>query len=239
MRAKHDVAERTELGRVSFLSIRPIALNARPSSEPYPLFVDVTIVKFRIIFSKIGRTSRSPHRRPIVSRTEQSFLLAVAKFASVTLCFHDTCNLMEQHMAKRLSEQLADLSVRAKSAEEALDAAEKEAHDKIAARKEQAHAAATKAIEKVNQEVKSANDTATRNWAAVKAKIADDMNHLKADIAEKKHEHDVKRAESRADRLEWEAGFAIDYAIASVEQAKLAVLDAVDGRLAAEEAKQA
>ena len=117
--------------------------------------------------------------------------------------------------------------------------AEKEAHDKIAARKEQAHAAATKAVEKVNQEVKSANDTATRNWAAVKAKIADDMNHLKADIAEKKHERDAKRAANRADRLEWEAGFAIDYAIASVEQAKLAVLDAVDGRLAAEEAKQA
>ena len=73
----------------------------------------------------------------------------------------------------------------------------------------------------------------------MKAKIADDMNHLKANIAHDKHEHDVKRAESRADRLEWEAGFAIDYAIASVEQAKLAVLDAVDGRLAAEEAKQA
>ena len=142
-------------------------------------------------------------------------------------------------MAKRLSEQLSDLSVRAKSAEQALDGAEKEAHDKIAARKEQAHAAATKAVEKVNQEVKSANDTATRNWAAMKAKIADDMNHLKADIAQKKHEHDVKRAGSRADRLEWEAGFAIDYAIASVEQAKFAVLDAVDGRLAAEEAKQA
>ena len=49
----------------------------------------------------------------------------------------------------------------------------------------------------------------------------------------------MKRAESRADRLEWEASFAIDYAIASVEQAKLAVLDAVDGRLAAAEAKQA
>ena len=38
-------------------------------------------------------------------------------------------------MTKRLSEQLADLSVRAKSAEQALDAAEKEAHDKIVARK--------------------------------------------------------------------------------------------------------
>jgi hypothetical protein len=78
-------------------------------------------------------------------------------------------------MAKRLSDQLADLSVRAKGAEQALDAAEKEAHDKIVARKQQAHAAATKAVEKVNQEVKSANDTANRNWSAVKAKIADDF----------------------------------------------------------------
>ena len=34
-------------------------------------------------------------------------------------------------MTKRLSDQLADLSVRAKGAEQALDAAEKEAHDKI------------------------------------------------------------------------------------------------------------
>ena len=140
-------------------------------------------------------------------------------------------------MTKRLSDQLADLSVRAKGAEQALDAAEKEAHDKIVARKEQAHAAATKAVEKVNQEVKSASDTA--NWSAVKAKIADDMNHLKVNVAHAKHEHDVKRAENRADRLEWEAEFAIDYAIAAAEQAKLAVLDAVDGRLAAEEAKQA
>jgi hypothetical protein len=142
-------------------------------------------------------------------------------------------------MEKRLSEQLADLSVRAKSAEQALDGAEKEARDKIAARKQQAHAAATQAVEKVNQEVKSANDAATRSLSAVKAKIADDMNRLKADIADKRHERDAKRAESRAEQLEWEAGFAIDYAIASVEQARLAVLDAVDSRMAADEARQA
>jgi hypothetical protein len=39
--------------------------------------------------------------------------------------------------------------------------------------------------------------------------------------------------------LEREATFAIDYAIASVEQAKLAVLDAVIGRVDAEKAKSA
>jgi hypothetical protein len=161
-------------------------------------------------------------------------------FANVTFSFRNMqSQRKEQHMAKRLSEQLADLSVRAKSAEQALDSAEKEAHDKIVARQQKARADATKAVEKVNQDVKSASDTATRNWAAVKAKIADDMNHLKADIAHHKHDRDVKRAQSRADRLEWEAGFAVDYAIASVEQARVAVLDAVDGRLAAEEAKQA
>ena len=140
---------------------------------------------------------------------------------------------------EKLSQQLADLSVRAKSAEDSIDAAEKEAPDKIVARKEQPHTAATKAVEKVNQEIKSANDTAARNWSTVKAKIAADMNTLKANVAHVKHDRDAKRAENRADRLEWEAGFAIDYAIASVEQAKLAVLDAIDGRLAAAEAKQA
>jgi len=133
-------------------------------------------------------------------------------------------------MAKRLSQQLADLSVRAKNAEDAVAAAEKEAHGKIEARKEQARAAATKATEKVNQEIKSIGDTAVRNWTAVRAKVAADMDSLKAGVARAKHDLDVRQAESHAERLEWEAGVAIDYAIASVEQAKLAVLDAVSSR---------
>ena len=41
-------------------------------------------------------------------------------------------------MPKPLSEQLADLSVHAKHAEDALAGAKKEAHDKVLARKEQA-----------------------------------------------------------------------------------------------------
>jgi hypothetical protein len=141
-------------------------------------------------------------------------------------------------MTKPLSQQLADLSGRAKHAEDAFGAAQKEAHDKIETRKQQARAAATTAVEKVNQEVKSAGDNAARDWSTVKAKIAADMNALKANVAEAKHKHDVKHAESHADRLEWEAGFAIDYAIASIEQASLAVLNAIDGRAQAEQAKQ-
>jgi hypothetical protein len=57
---------------------------------------------------------------------------------------------MEDHMVKRLSEQLADLSVCANSAEDTAAAAE--ALDKIAARKE-ARSAARMAVEKVNQQL--------------------------------------------------------------------------------------
>jgi hypothetical protein len=146
---------------------------------------------------------------------------------------------MEAKMTKPLSEQLADLSVRAKNVEDTVAAAQKEAHDKIAARKEQARNAAKVAIEKVNQEANSAHDSAAKNWNAVKAKIAADMSALKAKAANVKHKIDLKTAEDDADEMEWEAGFAIDYAIASVEQAKLAVLDALDSRVQAEQAKRA
>lgn len=140
-------------------------------------------------------------------------------------------------MAKKLSEHLDELSVRAKKAEDAVAAAQKEAHDKVEARQQQARAAATAAVEKVNQNIKSVGDTATRNWSAVKTKIAADMNALKARVTQAKHDLDVRHAENDAERLEWEADFAIDYAIASVEQAGLAAIDAIVGRLEAEEAK--
>jgi hypothetical protein len=144
---------------------------------------------------------------------------------------------MEQNMAKLLSQQLADLSGRAKNAEDAIAAASKEAHEKLEARKQEARAAAATATEKVKQEIESARDTAARNWTTVRAKIAADIDSLKASVAQTKHEVDVRHAENRADRLEWEARVAVDYAIASVEQAKLAVLDAVSSRAEAEQAK--
>src|SRR6202021_2290378 len=109
-------------------------------------------------------------------------------------------------MAKRLSEQLAELSVQAKSAEDAVTAAEKEAHDKVVARMEQARAAASAAGGKGNEEKKSANDTAARNWSAVKAKVAADLNGLKASVAQAKHDLGVEGAEDNAENWGGEGG---------------------------------
>jgi len=141
-------------------------------------------------------------------------------------------------MAKAPSEQLAELSVRVKNTETAVAAAQKEAHDKIETRKQQARAAATTAVERVNREVQSVRNSKARDWSTVKAKIAADMTSLKAKAASVKRNLDVKAAENYADEMEWEAGFAVDYAIASVEQANLALLDAIDSRAEAELAKQ-
>jgi hypothetical protein len=141
-------------------------------------------------------------------------------------------------MVERLSEKLADLSARAKDVKDAAAAAQKESHDKLMARKEQARAAATTAIEKVNQEIKSASDGAARDWSAVKAKIAADMSILKAKVGQAKHDIRAERAEDYAEDMEWDAGFAVDFAIATVERARYAVLDAIIARAEADKARR-
>jgi hypothetical protein len=105
-------------------------------------------------------------------------------------------------MAKLLSQQLADLSVRAKNAEDAVAAAGKEAHEKIETHKEQARAAAAKATEKVKQDIRSIGDTAARNWTAVRTKVAADIDSLKAGAARAKHDLDARQAEHHAERLQ-------------------------------------
>ena len=138
---------------------------------------------------------------------------------------------------KPLSEQLANLSVRVKNTEDAATAAQKEAHDKVVARVTQAQATAEEAVQKVNQNIKSANDTASAKWNGMKAKIAADMDDLKSKVAQRKHDLSIKRAANYSQLLDEDASFAIDYAIASIEQAKVAVLDAIAGRIEVEKAK--
>jgi hypothetical protein len=141
-------------------------------------------------------------------------------------------------MPTKLSEQLADLSVRAKKAEDSVTAAQVEARDKLETRKQQARATATTAMEKINKEIKSVDDTVSGKWNAARAKINADLNTLKTEVTQVKHDRDVKRAERQADELEWEARFAIDYAVASIEQAALASLAAIQGRMDANQITQ-
>jgi uncharacterized protein (UPF0218 family) len=141
-------------------------------------------------------------------------------------------------MIKPISQQLSDLSVHAKNAEDVIATAQKEAHDKISARREQSRAAVTAAIGKVDEDIKSIGDVVAGKWSAAKAKIAADLEAIDKNISQRQHDRDVRYTEKHAERLEQEATYAVDYAIASIEQAKLAMLDALIGRIEVEEARR-
>ena len=117
-------------------------------------------------------------------------------------------------MVKPLAAQLAD-SVRAKNAEDAAAAAQKQAHDKAIALRRECY-----------QPVERAE-----------TKVAADMDAWNAKVAQLKHEISAKQAEKHAEWLEWEASFAIDYAKAAIEEAKSAVLDAIVARIEAEKSQ--
>ncbi|MGJ0394486.1 MAG: hypothetical protein ACR650_17380 [Methylocystis sp.] len=140
-------------------------------------------------------------------------------------------------MVKPLSTQLAELADRAKDAEKAAAEAQKKAHGQIIALRDQARGAVQAAFEKVDTDIKSAGEDLGSAWSALKAKVAADKDAWNATVARFQHEVSAEHADARADMLEEEAAFAIDYAVAATEQAKMAVLDAISARTKAEEAK--
>ena len=140
---------------------------------------------------------------------------------------------------KRLSEQLSDLSVRAKNLETAVAAAQKEGHDKVVARTAEARASATASVDKVKQSIKAARDAGSTKWGAMEAKLGADVDALKARVSEKKRAIDASIAESDAEDAEDAASFAIDYAIAAIEQARLAAFEAIAARVDAAAANAA
>ena len=141
-------------------------------------------------------------------------------------------------MVKPLSEQLAELSVQAKKAEDDFAATKKETHEKMVLQREQLHAAATQSVEKLKKDMKSAASAASSGFSAFQAKVSADGETLKANVKRWKKDLDAKRAENWADELEWEASMSIDYAIFAVEQAKLAAIDVAIARQEAIDARK-
>jgi hypothetical protein len=132
----------------------------------------------------------------------------------------------EPTMTKPLDQQLADLSVRAKKAEDAINSARKETRDRVVARREEFRAAAADAADRVDKDLRSAGASMEGDWTALRGKVAADIDRLKSKVADRQVELNASRLADRASRKESEACVAIDFAVASIENAKLAVLDA-------------
>ncbi len=131
---------------------------------------------------------------------------------------------------KPLSEQLADLSARAKKAEEDAAAARREAREKIQERVEQIEGDVQKRTAPLNAAATQAKDTLEGQWADLQETTRRQRAKLKADIDAKKAELDAKRAERKAEDAEDNATLAISFAYDAVEYAEAAVLEAVIAR---------
>ena len=141
-------------------------------------------------------------------------------------------------MTKPLEELLSDLSLRARKAEEAITTVRHETNDQATLRREQFRAAAAAAADRVERDLRTLGLKIEGDWTAVRSKVAADLARLKSKVSERQAELNAIRLTDRAMRRESEACVAIDFAAASIESAKLAVLDAVIADREASAARQ-
>jgi hypothetical protein len=141
-----------------------------------------------------------------------------------------TKSMKRRFNVKPLSQQLADLSARAKKAEDDEAAARKEERAKIQARVDKLQADTKARAAKVDAAIVAAKDTAMGRWMALQKQVMMENDRIKADIDAKKAERDTTRAVHKADRAEDNAAEAISFAYVAIDYAESAVLDAVMAR---------
>ncbi len=133
-------------------------------------------------------------------------------------------------MAKELSEQLADLSTQAKKVEDAFAAIAEETDAKAAERRDKTRAAATAAVNDLQQDIASVEDSVAGHWRALQDRVSSEISGIQTGIAERQHARDVDHAEQQARIAEERAARSVAFAAAAVETAGLAVLDSAVAR---------
>ena len=133
------------------------------------------------------------------------------------------------------SGQLDDLQQRAAKAKQAAQAAASESRDQVRQRIDQAKVDADLAAKDARQQVGEAATRARSKWAQMKADAAARMDDFDAKMDRRADQIDANIATDQADGAEADAADAIDFAAWTVDNARLAVLDAIDARVYADE----
>ena len=133
------------------------------------------------------------------------------------------------------SAQFDDLQKRVGEAKAAAQTAATESHDQLKQRIGQAQDDLDKAVEETKQQGSQVAGEARSKWAQMKADAAARREDVKAKIDQRSRELDAKTAATDAGWAEENAVDALDYAAWTVSNARLAVLDAIDARVYADE----
>ena len=133
------------------------------------------------------------------------------------------------------SERLDTLQQRVATARAAVQDAARESRDQLRQRIGQAQADVDRAAESARQQADQGADRARGKWAQMRADAAAKREDVKGKIDKRNRELDAKAAAHDADWAEADAADALDYADWTVENAQLAILDAIDARAYADE----
>jgi hypothetical protein len=136
------------------------------------------------------------------------------------------------------SAKLDDLQQRAADAQVAAQAAVSESREQLRQRIDQVKVDMDLAATDARQQVGEAAASARSTWAEMKADAAAKLDDFEAKMDRRADQRDAKLAASQADGAEADAADAIEFAAWTVDNARLAVPDAIDARAYAGELAQ-
>jgi hypothetical protein len=136
----------------------------------------------------------------------------------------------------RVSDQLAELSRRAQSAEAAVAAARTESRVRLTEMVEQSRDKAQRRADGLRASGNRMIKDADNKWTDIQTHWKDLVRTVRTDLQDAQSGADVARAQRRADRAEDSADLAVAFAMAALEEAEYAVLDATLARADANDA---
>jgi len=131
----------------------------------------------------------------------------------------------------KLSEKLADLSARIGDLEARAEAFKAEQQDKRDRKVKELQDQVQAQWNELESAVSSKTDGVAEAWSSLNLSMREKAEAIRAQVEEKKDAFDATRADHRANRLEYNAQLAIDFAIVAMEEAELAAAEAIDARL--------
>jgi hypothetical protein len=134
-----------------------------------------------------------------------------------------------------LSDDLTKLAARTKEAETRTAAARDQARADVEREVSSARASGDAQAEKLRQAAEEGKEGISGFASDVQSSWNEHIAKVREDLESRKAEHDVHKAQKRAERAEDYASFEIDLAYSAVVEAEYAALDAVLARMDAEQ----
>jgi hypothetical protein len=129
---------------------------------------------------------------------------------------------------KKLSDDLRELADRAEKVEDTVKAAERESRDKLEAAIQKSKADAKTRQDAFKTQVKAKRAATAQQWEDLQNSHNEKVQQVKNKIESVKEAHEAKRARHLADALAADAEDLIRFAWMAIDDAELAVLEAIE-----------